>query len=375
MGENIIVEPDGLEESNDPYLGAVLDGRFRIEKKLGSGGYGQVYVGTQLAVNRKVAIKLLHPDLSRDAEVTARFRREGLVMCNLRSEHTVTTFDVAQTSNGDMFIVMELLEGRNLAEILFHEAPLPWRRVVGLMRQICMALGEAHERGIVHRDLKPANIQIEQRPDIGDFAKVLDFGIAKIVEGEHLGMEQVTQLTAKGETIGTLRYMSPEQLLGKPLDGRSDIYALGVLCYQLLTGRVPFPKAKVPVDLIAAQLQEEPEALSKRMPGAGIPPALDKLVARMLDKDVNRRFADANALRRACKMLLANESDSAAGGSSERASASSLPSISEPVAVSGPDDQTRVVGAAPGKATSSVTMVAIAVAVVIAVILALTLSR
>ncbi len=290
---------------DDPQVGTVLDGRFRIDEKLGGGGYGYVYAATQLDIGRKVALKLLKPGLTRDYQVRERFRREGLVLCNLRNEHTITTYDFAQTEDGTMYIVMELLHGKSLKEVVQHETPADWRRMLKLLIQICKALSEAHSSGIVHRDLKPANIHIEERPGNPEFVKVLDFGIAKIVEGEELGMNTLPQLTARGQIVGTVRYMSPEQLMGSALDGRSDIYTLGVVVYRLVTGQLPFPNVLKPAELIAAQLRNTPQAPSQV--ATGIPKSIDRLVLRMLAKDVAQRFADVDELRVACEELLATE--------------------------------------------------------------------
>ena len=351
----------------DPFVGAQLSDRFRIDAKLGAGGYGYVYAGTQLGVDRKVAIKLLRPELCTDEEVTARFMREGLVMCKLRSEHTVTTYDVGRAEDGTMYIVMELLEGRSLKEIIRKESPLRWRRVLDILQQICVALAEAHECGIVHRDLKPANIQVEQRSGKADFIKVLDFGIAKIVEGGRLGMNTVPQLTAKGQTVGTLRYMSPEQLRGHELDGRSDIYTTGVLAYQLLTGQVPFPRAKMPVDLITAQLRSTPDAPSSVQRDAGIPARVDQLLAQMLDKDPEKRPEDAQAVRRICQEILDGEQDQPAR---ERPATDGAATRSDVAPDVGPTEAIGVSPEASGRSIPLLTLIG-AVLVVIAVVFAL----
>jgi len=279
----------------DPFLGRTLNNRFVIESKIGEGGFGAVYRGRQLVVGREVALKVLHPEMARDPNVLARFRREGSVACNLRDAHTITTYDFDQTPEGVLYIAMELLKGRSLHDIFHHEAPLAWQRVFGVIEQVCSSLQEAHTQGIVHRDIKSENIYLEDRPGKPDFAKVLDFGIAKIVSGEMGQQQQSLQLTAMGQTLGTLEYMSPEQLMGKQLDGRSDIYAIGVVGYELMTGRLPFPDASGPAALIAAQLRRVPDPPSRVR--ADIPPGVDAVILRMLEKDRNRRYADANDLR------------------------------------------------------------------------------
>ncbi len=280
----------------DPYIGTLLNNRFQIEAKLGEGGFGAVYRGVQTGIGRQVALKLLHPEMTRDDNLIARFRREGLVLCNLKDAHTITTYDFDQTSDGTLYIAMELLEGKSLHDVFQDEAPIDWRRMIKIVAQMCTSLAEAHAQGIVHRDLKPENIHLENRPGNPEFVKILDFGIAKVVHGDGEAKNS-PQLTATGQTLGTLEYMSPEQLMGKPLDGRSDIYALGVLTYELTTGRLPFPDAKGPAGLITAQLRQVPDPPSVAYPEGQIPEAVDRCVLKMLEKDKNKRYPDADTLR------------------------------------------------------------------------------
>jgi serine/threonine-protein kinase len=283
----------------DPFIGTMLNNRFKVDAKLGEGGFGAVYRGTQMATGRKVAIKLLHPEMTRDENLVARFKREGLVLCNLRDAHTITTYDFDQTPDGTLYIAMELLEGRSLHQVFHDEAPIAWQRVTTILSMMCSSLAEAHAQGIVHRDLKPENVYLEKRPNHPEFVKILDFGIAKVMRGEGSVDPHAPQLTATGQTLGTLEYMSPEQLMGKQLDGRSDIYALGVLAYELLTGRLPFPDAKGPAGLITAQLKQTPKAPSTVNPAGNIPAGVDRIIIKCLEKDKNNRFADVNALARA----------------------------------------------------------------------------
>ena len=292
-------------KEGDPFIGQVLNGRFKIESKLGEGGFGAVYKGVQVATSRKVALKLLHPEMTRDENLVARFRREGLVLCNLRDPHTITTYDFDQTPDGTLYIAMELLEGKSLHQVFHSEAPIDWRRVLKIAAQMSSSLGEAHAQGIVHRDLKPENIYLENRGGDPEFVKILDFGIAKVMRGENTVDPGAPQLTATGQTLGTLEYMSPEQLMGKQLDGRSDVYAIGVLCYELLTGRLPFPDAKGPAALITAQLKQTPKPPSAANPGGNIPAGVDRIVLKMLEKNKDHRFPDVKALAAAAQECLA----------------------------------------------------------------------
>jgi len=255
------------EASLDAIDDHVIEGRYTIDEKIGEGGFSIVYRGTQVATGRKVALKFPRrttPDLK------ARFRREALMLCSLRDPHTVTTYDYDHTASGTPFIVMELLEGVPLREALDREGPMRWDRVCKLLRDICSSLAEAHANGIVHRDIKPDNVFIERRGNSERF-KLIDFGIAKpmFIVPDDPDME----LTAFGETIGTTLYMSPEQRYAGALDGRSDIYSLGVMAYEALTGRIA----------------ETPSALC-------IPPRLEQVIRRCLEVDKHRRFADVLAL-------------------------------------------------------------------------------
>ncbi|MBA3454139.1 MAG: protein kinase [Deltaproteobacteria bacterium] len=283
------------KSGDEIYIGQTLNNRFKVESKIGEGGFGAVYRGIQLATGRKVALKLLHPEMTKDENLVARFRREGMVLCNLRDAHTITTYDFDQTPDGTLYIAMELLEGKSLHQIFHEQAPLEWKRVFKILTEMCSSLSEAHAQGIVHRDLKPENIYLEMRPGNPEFVKILDFGIAKVMRGDTID-PQSPQLTATGQTLGTLEYMSPEQLMGKPLDGRSDVYALGVVAYEMITGRLPFPDAKGPAGLITAQLKQTPEPPSVANPKASLPVQADKVILKCLEKSKENRYADVSAL-------------------------------------------------------------------------------
>jgi serine/threonine protein kinase len=295
------------KSGDEIYINQVLNNRFKVESKIGEGGFGAVYRGVQLATGRKVALKLLHPEMTKDENLVARFRREGMVLCNLRDAHTITTYDFDQTPDGTLYIAMELLEGKSLHQIFHEQAPLDWKRVFKIITEMCSSLAEAHAQGIVHRDLKPENVYLESRPGNPEFVKILDFGIAKVMRGDTID-PQSPQLTATGQTLGTLEYMSPEQLMGKPLDGRSDVYALGVLAYEMITGRLPFPDAKGPAGLITAQLKQTPAPPSLATPKAQLPKAADRAILKCLEKDKNNRYPDVSALAAALQGVVTGES-------------------------------------------------------------------
>ena len=281
-------------------VGLTLNGRYEVIEKIGEGGFGTIYRAKQLPMGRDVALKVLNPFMSKDPKVVARFQREARAACSLRDPHTVVTYDFDQTPDGVLYMAMEFLQGRTLFELLEEVERLPVEQAVHVAAQCCSSLAEAHDKGIVHRDIKPENIFLENRGDDGLYVKVLDFGIAKIVGGDDA---QSPALTAAGQTLGTLEYMSPEQLTGKPLDGRSDIYSLGILLYEMLTGRLPF-EADNPAMIIRGHLREQPLAPSQVAPDAGIPPALDAVVLKMLAKKKEDRYASALEVKQALEEAL-----------------------------------------------------------------------
>ncbi len=276
----------------ESFIGRTLNNRYVVEGKLGEGGFGAVFRGKQIATGREVALKILHPHNSGDPTIVARFRREAEACSKLRDPHTVTTYDFDETEDGTLFLAMELLRGRSLHQLQKSEGPFPFERVLDILDQVSESLGEAHQNGIVHRDMKPENVIIETRAG-QDYVKVLDFGIAKMISGDR----EVQALTAVGQTLGTLEFMSPEQLRGIKLDGRSDIYALGMMAYEMLTGELPFKNAKTPIEIINFHMKDTPPAPSKMRPDLKIPPAVDEVLLKMVAKSRDNRYADTAALR------------------------------------------------------------------------------
>jgi tRNA A-37 threonylcarbamoyl transferase component Bud32 len=289
-------------------IGRTLNHRYLIEDKIGEGGFGAVFRGKQIATGREVALKILHPHNSGDQTIIARFRREAEACSKLRDTHTVTTYDFDETEDGILYLAMELLRGRSLHHLQKADGPLPHARVLGILDQVAQSLGEAHANGIVHRDMKPENVFIETRAQSSetkganeDHVKVLDFGIAKMMSGE----KEVQALTAVGQTLGTLEFMSPEQLRGQKLDGRSDIYALGMMSYEMLTGTLPFQGAKSPIEIINFHMKQTPPAPSKLKEGIKLPAAVDEIILKMVAKNRDDRFPDTTALRAAIAKALA----------------------------------------------------------------------
>jgi eukaryotic-like serine/threonine-protein kinase len=322
-------DPDRTKVAElDPLIGKVIAARYRIEIKIASGGFGSIFRALDLESGRDVAIKLLHPKLTKDPAVIARFRREGDALARLRDPHTVTAYDIGEAKDGALYIAMELLEGQSLYTTFKELGPQPWRRVVAIARQVCSSLAEAHGLGIVHRDLKPANIHLEQRGDHHDYVKVLDFGIAKIVEGTP-DLDS-SDLTHAGQMIGTFDYMPPEQMVGGECTAQSDIFTLGVVMYEMITGERPFGDMPTAASMLAALFSKIPAPMSTR---AESPPELDLIVARCLARKPADRFPDVGELSAALDHVLGG----ALGGS-----------------LGGDDDQTKLrIGAAPPRNTTA----------------------
>jgi serine/threonine-protein kinase len=274
-------------------VGVVLDGRFRIDAKIASGGFATVYRATHIDTGVEMALKVLHADLANDEKLVARFWRESAALEKLRDPHTVTTY-AAGSVDGTLYIAMELLRGESLLRRFRSVGRMGWRGVLEIARAVCSSLAEAHQLAIVHRDLKPANIHLEHLENQADFVKVLDFGVAKVLTSE-AGAGDGLELTRIGEAIGTIDYMAPEQLLGGEVDGRTDIYALGVVMYELITGARPFEDSTNPTGLAAAMLTRHVPAPSTKVHDF-IPQELDKIILRCLEPDPRERFDDVAEL-------------------------------------------------------------------------------
>src|SRR6266498_274259 len=260
----------------DPFVGReILNGEFRILEKIGTGGMGSVYRANQTAMNRLVAVKILHPKLANRKDLVSRFRREAKAMSHLSHPNTVKVLLYGELEDGSLYIVMEYLEGKNLNQTVRAEGAMAFERALPILIQVCGALEEAHRAGIVHRDLKPENIFLCTQGGLRDFPKVLDFGLAKVTEREMRPGSLI--LTQEGMVFGTPEFMSPEQAQGKTLDARSDIYSLAVILYEVLTGKLPFD-AKSPMEYIQLHVQKEPIPLSHRVPGKTFPPALTEVL-------------------------------------------------------------------------------------------------
>jgi tRNA A-37 threonylcarbamoyl transferase component Bud32 len=269
----------------DPLIGSLLGDRYNILERIAAGGAGQVYRAAHARIAALFAVKVLYGDLAYDEGMRTRFRREAEVACALQSRHIVRVVDFGESPEGLVYLAMEYLDGISLSSLVARDGALPVKRAVAIARQIARGLLHAHERGVVHRDLKTDNVMLVAEDNEPEVAKLLDFGLAHIRDDQHL--------TAQGQVFGTPHYMAPEQFKGTHVDARADLYALGVIMYEMLTGAPPFDAQTVP-QLAQLHLTQEVPPLRKRRPDVGA--KLAAVVHRLLAKDPNDRYPSASAL-------------------------------------------------------------------------------
>jgi len=294
-----------MARPEDSLIGRTIAGKFAIEAHIGSGAMGQVYRARQIALEKTVALKVLHQDLAGDETFAARFHREAMAASRLDHPNSMRVIDFGTEPDGMLYIAMEFLDGRDLHRIIYDESPLPEARIVDILTQALAALVVAHDMGVVHRDLKPENIMIlDGRDDEGnriDLVKVCDFGIAKI-SGKTLGgvASDPTRgpLTTQGLVVGTPEYMSPEQGKGDKLDARSDLYSVGVMLFQLLTGQLPF-QAETALGLVFKQVNDAPPRPTSLR--HDIDPYLESVCLKALAKRPEDRFQSAREMRAALR--------------------------------------------------------------------------
>ncbi|HUE96315.1 MAG TPA: serine/threonine-protein kinase [Longimicrobiaceae bacterium] len=273
-------------ETESDLTGSILAGRYSILKRLGVGAMGAVYLGEHLKIGRKDAIKVLRDGLATDREAIARFNRGARNVAAIRHPNICTIYDYSDTDDGLQFVAMEFVPGETLGDLLQREGRLPLARAVQITLQVAAALQAAHDMGIVHRDLKPANIMISAARHGADEIKVVDFDIAK-GPGEALG-EEVTRL---GFVVGTPEYMSPEQLIGERLDGRSDVYSLALVLFRMIAGVLPFQGEAQ--DVMVKRLTDDPMPLSDAVPDLAFPAELDAVIRRALRRRSGERHESA----------------------------------------------------------------------------------
>ena len=279
--------------------GHTLDGKYQLEAKIGAGGLGAVYLATRLHIGDKVAVKVLRSDKSGDAQTTERFRLEARMAAHLKHPNAVAIYDYGVTADGLRYLVMEFVEGRTLRQVIAHQGALPMSWVAEINAQICAVLDEAHRIGLIHRDIKPDNFIVQETP-AGLRVRVLDFGIAKLSSLGNLN------LTQTGTIVGTPRYMSPEQCMSEQLDGRSDIYSLGIVLYEMLCGIVPF-NAPSSTAIAVQQVTQPPPPLRQINPN--VPPPVEAVVLRALEKKREARPPTAAAFAKELAAAVNNQQE------------------------------------------------------------------
>jgi tRNA A-37 threonylcarbamoyl transferase component Bud32 len=316
-GVRLVPDHDGAER-----IGKTVGDRYRIVRKIGQGGSGEVFEAEHVYIHKRVALKLLRSQLASRAEAIQRLHREARATSAIGHPNIVEIEDFGTTEDGLVFLAMEWLDGEPLDRTVARGA-MPVERALAIAQQVCAGLAAAHEAGVIHRDLKPENIFIA-RTAAGEQAKILDFGVAKLTTED-------ARLTATGMVVGTPYYMAPEQAAGRDVDGRSDVYALGVILYEMVTGTLPFTEGTA-LSVIRAHLEQPPEPPRKRAPALAIPAEVEALILRCMAKKPASRYASARALADALHAL-------AGAPGQERAAlafAPTAPASATPDAASGP---------------------------------------
>ena len=291
-------DSDGTE-----MLGTVIDGRYRLDDTLGRGGMGLVFRATHVGLRRQVAVKILHPSLAASPDVRSRFEREALAVGKVDHPNCVATYDVGRLADGSLYLAMELLEGRSLADVIEHEGQLAPGRALHILAHILRGLAGTHAAGLIHRDIKPENIYLITQGNDPDFAKLLDFGIAKPMNGEL--SDDGVRLTQAGMAFGTPIYMAPEQALGNKMDGRADLYAAAVIGYEMLAGQPPF-YSDDKLEVMSMHTAKAVPPMRSRMIKGGrpVPSSIERLIVKGLTKKPGDRYASAEVFLAAIEAAL-----------------------------------------------------------------------
>jgi serine/threonine-protein kinase len=287
-------------------VGTTLGDRYRIDALIGEGGMGRVYSAEHVLMRKRLAIKVLHRELTTMAEVVARFEREAMAAANIDHPNVAAATDFGKLPDGAVFLVLEYVQGKSLRDEIAG-GPIAAERALHIARQIAAGLGSAHALDIVHRDLKPENVMLVEKGGDPDFVKVLDFGIAKVPIGEVPHPSDTpahTPITKAGMVFGTPEYMAPEQALGQNVDGRADLYALGVILYEMLSGSRPF-SSQSQVGILGQQLSKSPPKISDRAPGIVVPPAVEAVAMKLLQREASERYQSAGEVVDVINRLLA----------------------------------------------------------------------
>ncbi len=275
-----------MQGSENDLVGSIIADRYHVLRKLGEGGMGQVYLAEHVKMGRKSAVKVMNPGMVHDADAISRFNREASNASRINHPNVAAVYDFGETGEGLIYLAMEFVEGPPLTKLIEQQGALPPLRAAEIARQAADALAVAHDMGIVHRDLKPDNIMIAKNRDGSDLVKVVDFGIAKAADNE------AQKVTKTGLVVGTPEYMSPEQLAGDKLDGRSDIYSLGLVAFNMLTGKLPFPSESAQEAMIM-RLTDKPKPLSEMKPDVAWTPEVQAVMDKALERDANLRYQSA----------------------------------------------------------------------------------
>lgn len=312
VGENAVCACDSSLPSRfqsapakDPFIGTILNGTYQIQEVVGRGGMGSVYRARDILMERTVAIKMLHAHLVQDQASIQRFQQEARAASAINHPNVITAYDFGISESNQPYLIMDFLQGKSLSATIDESNGLEYSRAIHIFAQTCDALHVAHSKGVIHRDLKPSNIMIVQNRDDNDFVKIVDFGIAKLLP--HSG-KQSQNLTQTGELFGSPLYMSPEQFLGKTLDERTDIYAMGCVMYEALIGRPPFSGEHV-LETMHKHINEPPAKFNLARPDLKIPAKLETIVMRALEKHPDARFQSMAELRDAILLTIDGAKD------------------------------------------------------------------
>lgn len=288
---------DGAGLIADPLIGTQLTDRYLILSLLGTGGNGAVYKARHRYTEKVVAVKILHSDLAQSGDLVARFRQEAIAIASLDHPNLVSVIDFGMTGEGTFYMVMDYLDGKSLVSMIRENGMLDYRQALPIFMEVCEGVAVAHEAGIIHRDLKPGNVHILNQGQKGSKVKVLDFGLAKVTGDNNIVM------TVPGEIFGSPAFMSPEQCRGLRLDVRSDVYSMGCLMYQVLTGETVFQAQSAP-EVMYHQIYTKADSFKRVNPKVQVPPVLESVVLKCLDKDPAKRFQTMHELKHALAMCV-----------------------------------------------------------------------
>jgi eukaryotic-like serine/threonine-protein kinase len=285
--------PIPVDGDGEELLGMVIDGRYRLEATLGRGGMGLVYRAAHLTLRRQVAVKILHPSLAASPDVRNRFEREALAVGKIDHPNCVSVYDSGRLRDGSLYLAMELLDGKSLADVLENEGQVAPGRALHILAHMLRGLSHIHQAQLIHRDIKPENIFLIRQGEDVDFAKILDFGIAKPMGTSDI--DDGVKLTQAGMAFGTPIYMAPEQALGNPMDGRADLYAASVLAYEMLCGQPPF-YSEDKLEVMSMHTAKPVPPMRKRLIKGGkpVPSSIERLIIRGLTKKPSERYANAD---------------------------------------------------------------------------------